>query len=423
MRQYLQIMRLPGAWWLILGAFPGRISFSMASLGIFFHVDKTTDSLATAGLAVGAFGLLSSITAAFRGGLIDRHGQTGPLLFFVPAYATSMLALASLSHSAWSCVALAGFAGLCCPPFNMSIRPLWQELAGPELTRSAYAFDSVLMNVAALAGPAVITAIALGTSTRTGLVIIGITMLAGGSVILSSPQSRRWRGESSATGQPHLFRHRAFQLMAFEGAAIGMLTGMLAVAIPAAAKLAGQSQATGWMFSAASVGAIVSGMVAGAKFKNLPPLRGLVITQTALALVTFLLPLSHPGIWMAAVMFLSGLTNGPAHVFYMETVDAVRPPGTQVSSLAFLWTIEGSVAALGSAAAGKLLTWTTPSTVMVIAAAFAVLSPLAYVFGARGLLRPAMVPPSQLPAARQHHDAVSHAARSAGAEVDDATSA
>lgn len=400
MRQYLQIMRLPGAWWLILGAFPGRLSFSMSSLGIFFHVDQVTDSLASAGLAIGAFGLLSSITAAFRGGLIDKFGQTGPLLFFVPAYTTSMVTLAAFSHSTWSCVILAGIAGVSCPPFNMSIRPLWQELAGPELTRAAYAFDSVLMNVAALAGPAVITAISLGVSTRTGPIVVGVTMLIGGSVILSSPQSRAWRAEAKDEDQPHLFRSRAFQLMAFEGAAIGMLTGMIAVAIPAATKLAGQSHTTGWIFSAASVGAILSGMVAGAKFKNLPPLRGLVITQTALALVAFLLPVSQPGIWMAAVMFLSGLTNGPAHVFYMETVDAVRPPGTQVSSLAFLWTIEGSVAALGSAAAGKLMTWTTPATVMVIAASFAVLSPIAYLFGARGVLRPALVAPSQLPSGR-----------------------
>lgn len=400
MRQYLKIMRLPGAWWLILGAFPGRISFSMSSLGIFFHVDQVTDSLASAGLAIGAFGLLSSITAAFRGGLIDKFGQTGPLLFFVPAYTTSMVSLAAFSDSTWSCVVLAGIAGVSCPPFNMSIRPLWQELAGPELTRAAYAFDSVLMNVAALAGPAVITAISLGASTRTGLIVVGVTMLIGGSVILSSPQSRAWRAEGKDENQPHLFRSRAFQLMAFEGAAIGMLTGMIAVAIPAATKLAGQSHTTGWIFSAASVGAILSGMVAGAKFKNLPPLRGLVITQTALALVAFLLPISQPGIWMAAVMFLSGLTNGPAHVFYMETVDAVRPPGTQVSSLAFLWTIEGSVAALGSAAAGKLMTWTTPATVMVIAASFAVLSPIAYVFGARGVLRPALAAPSQLPSGR-----------------------
>ena len=98
-RQYLQIMRLPGAWWLILGAFPGRISFAMSNLGIFFHVDKATGSIASAGLCVGAFGLLSSMTAAFRGGLVDRLGQTRPLLFFVLAYTSSMLLLAFFS--AW----------------------------------------------------------------------------------------------------------------------------------------------------------------------------------------------------------------------------------------------------------------------------------------------------------------------------------
>lgn len=394
MRQYLTVLRLPGAWWLILGAFPGRISFAMSNLAIFFHVDHVTGSIAAAGFCVGAFGLLGSITASLRGGLVDKYGQTRPLLLFVPAYAVSMVTLALFSHSLWTSVLLSGVAGLSCPPFNMSIRPLWQELAGPELTRPAYAFDSVLMNVASLAGPALITAISLNTSTRTGLVIVGVTMLTGGSVLLASPQSRRWRAETKSTNQPHLFRYRAFQLMAFEGAAIGMLTGMLGVAIPAAAKLAGKSHVTGWLFSAAAVGAIISGMIAGAKFKKLAPLRGLVITQTALALVAFLLPLTNPGIWMAVVMFLSGLTNGPAHVFYMETVDAVRPPGTQVSSLAFLWTIEGSVAAFGAAIAGKLVAVTSPQTVMVIAATFAVLSPLAYVFGSRGVLRPALASPS-----------------------------
>ena len=97
MRQYAAIVRLPGAWWLILGAFPGRLSFSMSTLAIFFHVDSITDSIASAGLCVGAFGLVSSLTAAFRGSLVDRFGQTGPLLTFVPAYTTSMIALAGSS--------------------------------------------------------------------------------------------------------------------------------------------------------------------------------------------------------------------------------------------------------------------------------------------------------------------------------------
>jgi predicted MFS family arabinose efflux permease len=389
----------------------------MASLAMFFHVDATTNSIAAAGMAVGAFGLLSSVTASLRGGLVDRLGQTRPLLIFIPAYTVSMLAMAFFANSATSCVVLAGIAGLACPPFNMSIRPLWQELAGPELTRPAYAFDSVLMNVASTAGPAVITGIALGTSSRVGLVVVGLAMLAGGSIILASPQSRNWRPEPRPDKQPSLVRHRAFQLMAFEGAAIGMLSGMLAVAIPAAAKQAGQSHTTGVIFSAASIGAIISGMFAGAKLTKVAPLRGLIVTQTALASVAFVLPLSHPGLTMAAIMFLSGLTNGPAHVFYMETVDAVRPPGTQVSSLAFLWTIEGSVAALGSAAAGRLVTATSPTTVMVIAAAFTIISPLAYIFGARGVLRPALkVPTQSAPDTRAAQDAIADAAHTAAGE-------
>ena len=54
---------------------------------------------------------------------------------------------------------------------------------------------------------------------------------------------------------------------------------------------------------------------------------------------------------------------------------------------------------------------------MVIAASFAVLSPLAYIVGARGVLKPALAPARELPGGRRDdHGAVEHAAHIAAGE-------
>ena len=369
----------------------------MCSLSIFFRVDDVTNSVAAAGAAVGAFGLTSSITAGWRGSLVDRFGQTRPLRIFVPAYATCMTILGFFSKDAYSSFALALLAGVACPPFNMSIRPLWQQLAGPERSRTAYALDSSLMNVAQLAGPALAAFIALQVSSTAALVVNGLCMGIGGTVLFSSPLSRTWVPEPKEPGQPGLFRSRAIRFLALEGCAMGVVMGIIGVAIPSATKLAGEQEVTGWLFSASALGAILAGMTVGAKARNFPPVKGLIITGTTFAALCFLLPFVTVGWPLLLLMFANGLANGPAHVFYMETIDAVRPPGTAVSAMASLWTIEGSVAAGASALTGALVERTSVQTALLICGCFAAISPVMMFFGSRGVLKAAALPPSQNP--------------------------
>lgn len=47
-----------------------------------------------------------------------------------------------------------------------------------------------------------------------------------------------------------------------------------------------------------------------------------------------------------------GLTGGAIQVFYWEVTEAVRPQGAQSAMLGWLWTVEGSIASLGSTSAG-----------------------------------------------------------------------
>ena len=55
---------------------------------------------------------------------------------------------------------------------------------------------------------------------------------------------------------------------------------------------------------------------------------------------------------MMIVTFLMSLMAGGLQVFYLEISEAVRPKGTAVAALGWLWTVEGTFSAIGSAIGG-----------------------------------------------------------------------
>lgn len=392
MRAYLDLARRPGAWWLILGSLPGRLSFSMSSLAIFFHLEHVSGSLTASGTAVGAYSLVASLTAAPRGRLVDHWGQTRPLALFVPLFAGSLLAIGLVGDTPALAIGLAALCGLTAPPFNISIRPLWLVVARRDQVRTAYALDSTLMHSAMLVGPVAATWIALSVSTTTALVVCAAAMAVGGSVIGVSPVSRGWVPEQRIPGETGLLRSPAIRLLAVEGAFLGFAMGLINVSIPSAATLAGRAQWAGPLLACVAAGSIIGGIVAGARLRHVVPIEGLVRTQAGFFVAALPLAFLAPGLGMAAALFCAGLASGPAHVFYMELVDQVRPRGTAATALASLWTIEGSITAVGAAAAGAIAEAHSPSWALGIAAVFVLGSPVIMLIGRNGVLSPSRYP-------------------------------
>jgi len=94
MRTYLEFLKIPGVKRLLVSALPGRLSYGMIALATFFFVQDVTGSITLAGIATGIETLTSSLTAGFRGNLIDKFGQTKPLSFFVPTWVPLFYSLA-----------------------------------------------------------------------------------------------------------------------------------------------------------------------------------------------------------------------------------------------------------------------------------------------------------------------------------------
>jgi hypothetical protein len=55
---------------------------------------------------------------------------------------------------------------------------------------------------------------------------------------------------------------------------------------------------------------------------------------------------------MALIGACIGFLGGAVQVFYFEVLEAVRPKGSQTSSLGWIWSVEGSFMAVGAAVGG-----------------------------------------------------------------------
>ena len=67
---------------------------------------------------------------------------------------------------------------------------------------------------------------------------------------------------------------------------------------------------------------------------------------------------------MAFALIGLGLAIGFAQVYHWEVLEAVRPPGTATTAQAWLWTVEGSMMAAGTALGGYLVEHVSPTVAL-----------------------------------------------------------
>lgn len=351
MKRYKELLAFPHVVTLAIAAFPARLAYSMIGLGIFFKAEQETGSVAVAGLAIGLNSLAGSFTAGIRGSLMDKWGQKWPLRIFVPCYASLILALNSM-HSKESILITAFVLGISAPPINLSVRPLWKDIVPENFLRTAYAFDSAMMNSTTILGPVVVTSLALSSHPAMALNVTSALMIIGGTALALTSVSRNWVPEKKAKGQQKLWRDRAIQLLMFEGCFIGFGWGVFDVAVPAFATQEGVPQRVAWIFAAFGIATVIGGLLGGLVSKKLAPLSALRNAYLVWFITCIPIAFTYPDWTMALVGTFIGLMGGAVQVFYFEVLEAVRPQGSQTSSLGWIWSVEGSFMAVGAAAGG-----------------------------------------------------------------------
>ena len=353
MKRYRELFALRYTWTLVLASFPARMAYGMIGLGIFFKVQRETGSVALAGLAIGLNSIAGSATAAFRGYLIDKYGQSWPLRIFVPSYAAMILAF-NASESKTFLLLMATIMGLTAPPINLSVRPLWKSVVSGTQLRTAYAIDTSMMNTAGVIGPVVVTSLALSSHPGSALAVASAMMFIGGTWLMMSKVSRTWIPEVKDKGQQALWRNPALRLLMLEGSFIGFGWGIFDVAVPAFATLEKVPNRTAWVFASMGIASIAGGLIAGTLSKRTSSLSALRKTYAIWFVVSVPMAFTYPGWSMVIAGAFLGFVGGAIQVFYWEVMEAVRPKGSATSYMGLLWTVEGTIMSLGAAIGGWL---------------------------------------------------------------------
>ena len=351
MKRYRELFAFPQVITLGISAFPARLAYGMIGLGIFFKAEQETGSVAVAGFAIGLNSLAGAVTAGLRGSVMDRWGQKWPLRILVPAYTVLILTLNQMETSR-SILIAAFILGITAPPINLSVRPLWKDLVPQSYLRTAYAFDSSMMSSTTVVGPVVVTALALSSRPYLALDVVAALMFIGGAALALTPVSRNWIPEKKVKGQGSLLKNPVMQLLMFEGCFIGFGWGVFDVAVPAFATQENVAHRVAWIFAAFGIANVIGGLLGGLVSKKLAPLPALRRAYLFWLLACIPISFTYPNWTMALVGASIGFVGGAVQVFYFEVLEAVRPQGSQTSSLGWIWSVEGSFMALGAAVGG-----------------------------------------------------------------------
>jgi len=359
MNRYRELFAFPQVITLGIAAFPARVAYGMIGLGIFFKAEQETSSVAIAGFAIGLYSLASSLTAGIRGSVMDRWGQKWTLRILVPAYSALILSLNQMETSR-SILITTFILGITSPPINLSVRPLWKDLVPQTYLRTAYAFDSAMMSATSVVGPVIVTSLALSTRPHLALDAVAALIFIGGVALGLTRVSRNWVPEKKVKGQGNLLSNRAMQLLMFEGCFIGFGWGVFDVAVPAFATQEDVQHRVAWIFAAFGIATVVGGLLGGLVSKKLAPLPALRRAYLFWLLTCIPVAFTYPDWTMALVGASIGFVGGAVQVFYFEVLEAVRPKGSQTSSLGWIWSVEGSFMAVGAAVGGVVSEYASP---------------------------------------------------------------
>jgi MFS family permease len=360
LEHYAAFFRLPGVARLLGVALVARMPVGMMSLSMLVHLRELSGSFAFAGGMVGTYLVAMASTAPIQGRLIDRYGPRGVLLVtgVVHPTALGLLLFAAPLHLPLAALApLAMAAGAFITPISVLTRTLWRHrFADPGQRRTAFAIDSVLIEINFTVGPALIgLALLFGTPAEA----FGMTWIVAASaapLFILSGAPRYWK--RTLGEERHLLGPLTDPKLLVAYATSGALTfafGMLEVGYPGFAARAGALALGGGLLAICSTGSALGGLAYGGLHFTLPLER-----QLPRLLLAFAVPLGAHALvtapWLLAMLaFIAGLLIAPALTALSLLVTQYAPE--RYATEAFTWMSTCIVTGVGAgmAVGGQLV--------------------------------------------------------------------
>ena len=368
--RYIDVLTLPQVPRTFLSALLARSAYALVILPLFFAVQATSGSVATAGIAVASYGATASFLAPLRARLIDRHGRQIVLVLLALAFGGCIAALAVGALVSWNgavMVVLAALAGAVAPPVGPSMRVAWSALAPqPALLRKALSFDSVVEELLYLVGPAA-SGFALSVLAPGFVLLVpAVLVIAGTFIFVSSPAIRRVptpmesaKPAQSAQRRPSLLGNPEFIALLLPAVVAGLISGNLTISIPAAFPGTSGAAAAGIVLGLFAGGSAVGGLIFGAlPIAGRPRFQVIVIALILSCLSTLVGVTSALGgnaVMLAFAIVLAGLFFSPVMIVAYFGANDFGGDTRKTESTTWVNTSHNIGGALGSAIAGIVI--------------------------------------------------------------------
>ncbi|NBE51400.1 MFS transporter [Streptomyces boluensis] len=368
---YGELLRTRHAARLLTGTLVGRLPNATGHIAIVLFTRAEGGSYTLAGVLAAVYGLATAVGQPLLGRAVDLRGQPRVML---PAAVLSALGMAAFAFvgigSLWAAYAAVAVAGVFTPPLEGGLRALWPNVLGREdKVHAAYALDAVAQEVMFTVGPLLVTLLVSLWSPGAALLVINVIGVLGALSVVVSRPSREWR---SAPREAHwLGALRSRGLLALLGSFffVGLALGSITVAGVAYADDQGQASVYGWLMAALGLGALLGGVVYGARQWAGAPERRLRVLVGLLAL-GYLPLMFTPGVWpMCVLAALAGVFLAPSLACAFIVVDRHAPRGTVTEAFSWLVTTFGVGAAVGTGVAGPALEWSGTAAGFAVAGA------------------------------------------------------
>ena len=353
---YIRILRRPGTARLLAPALVARIPDSIAATAIVILVRSVTGSYAAAGLAAGAFGIGTAVSAPLAGRMVDRLGQRRVLPVLAAAFAGALIMLLFSSEllGGGAAVVLAAVAGLTRPPIEAALRTLWPRLVSPAQVEAAYALDSTVQELIWITGPLLLALLLAAGSRQLPLIACAALSIAGTAVytlgLRAAPGARNTRtAAASPLRQPRL------RVLLVCGLCYGISAGMLNLALVAFAGAHGGVAWAGVLVAIWGAGSLVGGLAYGSRsWKG--PVEGRAMICLALFGALLMLLAAAPGlIVLALFMACLGIPLSPWLGSLSASVQRAVPAANSTEAFAWAFAVITVGMAAGNAISGVVI--------------------------------------------------------------------
>ncbi|MFD0419515.1 MFS transporter [Streptomyces sp. NPDC127108] len=355
---YRAIFAAPGSKGFSVAGFLGRMPLSMMGIGIVTMISQLTGRYGLAGALSATVALSAAAIGPQISRLVDRHGQRRVLR---PATLVSLCAVSGLLLAAkfeapdWTLFVCAAFVG-CVPSVGSMVRSRWAALYRdtPQL-HTAYSFESVVDEVCFIFGPIISIGLSTAWFPEAGPLLAGAFLAVGVFWLTAQratepvPHPREHHTGGSA------LRSGGLQVLVATFVATGAIFGAVDVVTVAFAEDEGHKGAASLVLAVYALGSCLAGVGFGLlHFKGAPARRWLLgVCAMAVSMIPLQLVGNLP--FLAAALFVAGLSIAPTMITTMALVEQHVPRAKLTEGMTWVSTGLAVGVALGSSMAGWVI--------------------------------------------------------------------